>query len=60
MTERLPLPWGSRLDRARKIRFEFDGRPLEGFAGDCIASAMAGTGRGSCRAHSNTTVRAEF
>ena len=45
MTERLPLPWGSRLDRTRKIRFEFDGRPLDGFAGDCIASAMAGTGR---------------
>lgn len=45
MTERLPLPWGSRLDRTQKIRFAFDGRPLEGFAGDCIASAMAGSGR---------------
>ena len=45
MTERLPPPWGSRLDRTRKIRFAFDGQALEGFAGDCIASAMAGTGR---------------
>lgn len=45
MTERLPFPWGSRLDRTRKIRFDFDGRPLEGFAGDCIASAMAGSDR---------------
>ncbi|RWR26934.1 FAD-dependent oxidoreductase [Sinirhodobacter populi] len=45
MTERLPLPWGSRLDRTRKIGFRFDGRPLEGFAGDTIASAMAGADR---------------
>lgn len=45
MTERLPLPWGSRLDRTRKIRFDFDGRALEGFSGDCIASAMAGSDR---------------
>ena len=45
MTERLPLPWGSRLDRTRKVRFQFDGRALEGFAGDTIASAMAGAGR---------------
>ncbi|BCG71742.1 aminomethyltransferase [Mesorhizobium sp. 113-1-2] len=45
MTERLPFPWGSRLDRTRKIRFDFDGRSLEGFAGDCIASAMAGSDR---------------
>lgn len=45
MTERLPLPWGSRLDRTQKIRFDFDGRALEGFAGDCIASAMAGANR---------------
>lgn len=45
MTERLPLPWGSRLDRTHKIRFQFDGRALEGFAGDTIASAMAGADR---------------
>ncbi|WP_312795079.1 2Fe-2S iron-sulfur cluster-binding protein [Tianweitania sp.] len=45
MTERLPLPWGSRLDRARKIRFQFDGRQLDGFGGDTIASAMAGAER---------------
>lgn len=45
MTDRLPSPWGSRLDRARKIRFEFDGRALEGLVGDTIASAMAGADR---------------
>ncbi len=45
MTERLPLPWGSRVDRARKVHFEFDGRALEGFVGDTIASAMAGADR---------------
>ena len=45
MTDRLPLPWGSRLDRARKIRFQFDGQPVEGFAGDTIASALASVGR---------------
>ncbi|TPN89417.1 FAD-dependent oxidoreductase [Mesorhizobium sp. CU2] len=45
MTERLPLPWGSRLDRARRIRFRFDGQPVEGLAGDTIASALAGAGR---------------
>lgn len=42
MTERLPSPWGSRIDRTRKIRFSFDGRAVEGFSGDSIASAMAG------------------
>ncbi|MEB2846310.1 FAD-binding protein [Rhizobiales bacterium RZME27] len=45
MTERLPSPWGSRIDRTRKISFSFDGRTVEGFSGDSIASAMAGAGR---------------
>jgi sarcosine oxidase, subunit alpha len=45
MTERLPSPWGSRIDRTRKIRFSFDGKSVDGFSGDCIASAMAGADR---------------
>ncbi|MVA25066.1 2Fe-2S iron-sulfur cluster-binding protein (plasmid) [Agrobacterium vitis] len=45
MTERLPSPWGSRIDRTCKIGFSFDGQAVEGFAGDCIASAMAGADR---------------
>ena len=45
MTERLPSPWGSRIDRTRKISFSFDGRTVEGFSGDSIASAMAGADR---------------
>lgn len=45
MTQRLPSPWGSRLNRARKIGFRFDGRAVEGFGGDCIASALAADGR---------------
>lgn len=45
MTERLTAPWGSRIDRTRTIRFSFDGRPVEGLAGDTIASALAGADR---------------
>ncbi len=45
MTARLPAPWGTRIDRSRTVRFSFDGHSLEGFAGDSIASAMAGAGR---------------
>lgn len=45
MTKRLTAPWGSRIDRSRKIGFSFDAEGVEGFAGDTIASAMAGAGR---------------
>lgn len=45
MTERLIAPWGSRIDHSRKIRFSFDGRSVEGLAGDSIASAMAAADR---------------
>jgi sarcosine oxidase subunit alpha len=41
---RLPLPWGSRLDRADVRHFEFDGRRYRGFAGDTVASALAANG----------------
>ncbi|ODT84084.1 MAG: aminomethyltransferase [Pelagibacterium sp. SCN 64-44] len=45
MTERLSAPWGSRIDRSRKIRFSFDSEMVEGYSGDTIASAMAGQDR---------------
>ena len=38
-----PLP-GERIDRSRRVRFTFEGRPFEGFAGDTIASALAANG----------------
>lgn len=31
---------GSRIDRSRPVRFRFDDRDIEGFAGDTIASAL--------------------
>ena len=34
------LPEGGRIDRSRKLRFTFDGRALEGFQGDTLASAL--------------------
>ena len=36
---------GSRLDRSRPLRFTFDGRPIAGFAGDTVASALLASGR---------------
>ncbi len=38
------LPAGGRIDRHRTINFRFDGRDYQGFAGDTLASAMAGAG----------------
>jgi sarcosine oxidase subunit alpha len=34
------LPDGGRIDRSQKLRFHFDGRPLEGYQGDTLASAL--------------------
>jgi sarcosine oxidase subunit alpha len=42
---RLPAPFGSRIDRSRPIRFSFEGKPFQGFHGDCIASALAASGQ---------------
>ena len=36
---------GSEIDRARPLSFTFDGRPVEGFAGDTVASALLASGR---------------
>jgi sarcosine oxidase, subunit alpha len=42
---RLPEQQGERLDRARVISFEFDGKPVQGFEGDTIASALFAAGQ---------------
>ena len=38
------LPAGGRIDRARRLRFRFDGRAFEGCAGDTLASALLANG----------------
>jgi sarcosine oxidase, subunit alpha len=42
---RLPAQPGQRIDRARPVRFTFDGRTVEGLEGDTIASALYADGR---------------
>ena len=42
---RLPAPMGLLIDRNRPLTFSFDGRSCQGFAGDTVASALAGDGR---------------
>lgn len=44
MTRRLPQ--GGAIDRSRPLRFTFDGKPHEGFAGDTVASALLANGIG--------------
>jgi sarcosine oxidase subunit alpha len=39
------LAEGGRIDRSRRLRFSFDGRRYEGFAGDTLASALIANGR---------------
>jgi sarcosine oxidase subunit alpha len=42
------LPSGGRLiDRARPVRFTYDGAAVTGFAGDTVASALLAAGRGT-------------
>ena len=38
------LPAGGEIDRSQVMRFTFDGRPYEGFAGDTLASALLANG----------------
>ena len=40
----LRTPDGGQIDRARRLRFEFDGRSYEGLAGDTLASALLANG----------------
>ncbi|HMR31480.1 MAG TPA: sarcosine oxidase subunit alpha family protein [Geminicoccaceae bacterium] len=44
MSQAWRLPSGGRLDRGRRLRFSFDGRAYEGFAGDTLASALLANG----------------
>jgi sarcosine oxidase subunit alpha len=41
---RLPPPYGLLIDRARPLSFRFEGRTIEGFAGDTLASAILANG----------------
>ena len=44
MMYRLPPVPGEWIDRARALNFEFEGRPMRGFVGDSISSALAASG----------------
>jgi len=41
---RLPAPAGAWIDRSRAVPFTFNGRPLSGFRGDTLASALLANG----------------
>ncbi|WP_259782279.1 sarcosine oxidase subunit alpha family protein [Aestuariispira ectoiniformans] len=40
MSQQNRLSTGGRVDRSRKVRFTFEGKSYEGFAGDTLASAL--------------------
>jgi len=42
--QRWRLDTGGRIDRSRPLRFRFDGREYEGYAGDTLASALLANG----------------
>src|SRR5689334_2092589 len=44
MTQSHRLAAGGRIDRLRPLRFTFNGRGLEGFQGDTLASALLANG----------------
>jgi sarcosine oxidase subunit alpha len=44
MTQSHRLPAGGRIDRSKPIRFSFNGRIYEGYAGDTLASALLANG----------------
>ena len=41
---RLPAPQGAWIDRTQPLRLQFNGRPVQGFAGDTVASALLAQG----------------
>src|SRR5205814_8399890 len=41
---RLEAPAGAWIDRSRSVGFSFNGRPLTGFRGDTLASALLANG----------------
>ena len=44
MADVMRMAGGADLDRSKRLRFTFDGRACEGFAGDTIASALLANG----------------
>ena len=38
------LPTGGRVDRTQPLKFSFDGKTYQGFAGDTLASALLANG----------------
>ena len=44
MTQKNRLSDRGRIDRSRPLRFVFNGREMEGFAGDTVASALLANG----------------
>ncbi|MEO5772107.1 MAG: sarcosine oxidase subunit alpha family protein [Burkholderiaceae bacterium] len=44
MSQPFRLPEGGVIDRARLLGFEYDGVPLQGYAGDTLASALLANG----------------
>ena len=42
---RLPQQPGERIDRSASVGFSFDGKPVQGHAGDTIASALYAAGQ---------------
>lgn len=44
MTQPFRLPLGGRIDRTKPLRFTFNARVVEGFAGDTVASALLANG----------------
>ncbi len=44
MTQKNRLAEGGRIDRASPLDFSFDGKPMRGFAGDTVASALLANG----------------
>lgn len=44
MAQPFRLPTGGRVDRSRLIRFTFNGRAIEGYSGDTVASALLAQG----------------
>jgi sarcosine oxidase subunit alpha len=45
VSDRLPEQSGERIDRAKVISFEFDGKPVEALEGDTIGSALFANGQ---------------
>ena len=59
-SKRLAPPFGQRLDRARSLSFEFNGRRLSGHPGDTLASALLANGCGWWVAASNAPAARVF